>query len=109
MNTQTSGTDTSTSTRKYTRRSEAQWRELIRGYEHSELTLEAYCQEHHIAPSGFYTWRKRFEQESEHHGEALVDITTEVATAATQRKPVNKSWQVELELGSGCILRIATR
>lgn len=49
-------------TRKYTRRTEAQWRELIAGYEQSGLALEKYCRHHQIASSGFYTWLKRFQE-----------------------------------------------
>jgi len=97
--------------RKYTRRSEAQWRKLIENFEHSNLTLEAYCQHHKIASSGFYSWRKRFENEvnTQTSAESLIDITPQLSASSLSPsiKPENNAWQVELELGRGCTLRIS--
>lgn len=112
MNATTPSAETKSASRKYTRRSEAQWRELINNFHQSDLTLEAYCQHHKIVPSGFYTWRKRFESEEQTHtsAEALIDITSQLN--ASPQSPTVKSdnppWQVELELGRGCTLRIRT-
>lgn len=80
MNTATPSEETQKTSRKYTRRSEAQWRELITNFEKGDLTLEAYCQYHKIAPSGFYSWRKRFECEvgKEASAESLIDITPQL-------------------------------
>lgn len=110
MNTTAPTTETKTTSRKYTRRSEAQWRELINHFEQSDLTLEAYCQHHKIAPSGFYTWRKRFECETEQDtfSETLIDITPQLNAKAPSTQLESTSWQVELELGPGCVLRIKT-
>jgi hypothetical protein len=96
--------------RKYTRRSKAQWQELITNFKHSDLTLEAYCQQHRIAPSGFYSWRKRFESEltPEKLTDALIDITQPLKTQATAMDTDKKTWQIELELSTGCVLRIKT-
>lgn len=110
MSTEKLSEETQTTSRKYTRRSEAQWRGLITNVEYSDLTLEAYCQHHKIAPSGFYSWRKRFECEvrKDANVESLIDITPQLCTQASSTPLKNTSWQVELELGHGCILRIKT-
>lgn len=111
MNTAAPDIDTKVTSRKYTRRSEAQWRQLIAHFEQSDLTLEAYCQHHKIAPSRFYTCRKRFESESGENApaETLIDITPQFSPqASTTRSSNSTSWQVELELGHGCVLRIKT-
>lgn len=110
MNTTKPSKETQTISRKYTRRSEAQWRELITNFEQSDQTLETYCQYHKIAPSGFYTWRKRFENEAggKTNAEALIDITPQLNAQSYSRPSESASWQVELELGHGCVLRIKT-
>ena len=107
MNTSAQPVEPKTTSRKYTRRSESQWRELIENFQGSDLSLEAYCQRHKIAASGFYTWRKRFESDAVtfRPEDTVVDITPELRGASSTQ--VNSTdWQVELELGRGCTLRI---
>lgn len=96
--------------RTYTRRSETQWQELIEGFAGSGLSLEAYCQQNKIAPSGFYKWRRRFEEPTKPNEETdkIIDITPSFADSVApqkQKMPVN----VELELAPGFILRIYPR
>jgi len=105
----TSAGDNSKSPRKkYTHRSEKQWRALIDNFKSSGLTLEAYCKLHKIASSGFYNWRKRFQQDARagNPSPVFVDITPELTPQPTCAKTEGATWQVELELGSRCILRI---
>lgn len=94
--------------RRYTRRSEAQWRELIANYDQSHLTLEAYCQQHQIAPSGFYTWRKRLKRNEtqDNNIDRLIDITPQLSMPTTTSELGTDGWQVELEFGQGWLLRI---
>ncbi|TVZ38665.1 hypothetical protein P886_3041 [Alteromonadaceae bacterium 2753L.S.0a.02] len=108
MNTFAMNNDSGENTRKYARRSETQWRELIANYGRSNLTLEAYCQQHHIAPSGFYSWRKRFKskQAQDNNTDRFIDITPQPSASPMTSELSNNSWQVELELGQGWILRI---
>lgn len=96
--------------KKYTRRSEAQWRILIEDYAQSDLPLEAYCQHHQIAPSGFYSWRKRFENESttESPTATLLDITSQLSDQEAVANDDATLLQVELTLGPNCILKIKT-
>lgn len=96
--------------RKYTRRSETQWRALIDNFATSNMKLEDYCRQHKIAPSGFYTWRKRFQEDGSASTPPpkLVDITAELASPTHSSSDDNPSRLVELELGAGCILRIRT-
>jgi transposase-like protein len=96
-------------TRKYTRRTAIQWRELITGYEQSHLSLEAYCHQHQIAPSSFYTWRKRFQEETPAHASEgrLIEITPHLqAHTPSAAQPQPSSLHIELDLGHGCVLRI---
>ena len=105
----TSTSSSNTQSKAYTRRNKAQWKELIDNFEQSDLSLGAYCQENGIATSGFYAWRKRFTSEQESTAsEALVDITSQLRAQSTEMKPDSSMWQVELELGHDCVLRIRT-
>ena len=110
MHTEVQSTETKTPSRKYTRRSEAQWRDLINNFKQSELLLEAYCQHHKIAPSGFYAWRKRLECGSgnEASADTFIDITPRPGIQASPAQADNSAWQVELTLGPDCVLRIKT-
>ena len=92
-------------TRQYTRRTEAQWRELVAGYEQSGLTLDQYCRQHKIATSGFYTWRKRFQEQAPARTSEgrLIEITSHLQahTPATAQP-----FRLHIDLGHGCVLRI---
>ena len=106
----TSPESTKSRAKKYIRRSEAQWRELVEEFDRSGLSLEAYCKHNRIAPSGFYTWRKRFKSQATaaDPAEAFIDITSELNTHSSAQLSPADTWQVELEPGAGCILRIKT-
>lgn len=110
MSASTPSTDTAAIPKKRILRSEAQWRELVASFAQSTLTLEAYCRHHKIAQSGFYAWRKRFASESNQNSitETLIDITPQLAASPMATHSKKPSWQVELELGHGCVLRIKT-
>jgi len=105
---------TQTKKKKYTRRSTEQWRSIVNQYAKSDMSHEAFCSAHGVAPSGLYNWRKRFSEEhstQDPSTEQLIEITPQL-TGASSKKPnrfdldtENDSWQVELQLGSGCILR----
>ena len=91
-----------------TRRTPEQWRELIAGFEQSDLTLDKQCASQGIATSGFYQWRKRFEQEE--HGSSQPAFVEMVPPIANSHSPVSprpiNGWRIELELGDGMILRL---
>ena len=46
-------------TRTYTRRSREQWQQHILDQPQSGLSIAAYCQQHDLAVSNFYTWRSK--------------------------------------------------
>ena len=98
-----------TTKKPYTRRSPEQWQAIINNFSTSGLTLNEYCQQHSIALSGFYAWRKRLQQQNlpETATPKLIEITPEF-TAPTKQTHDSNTWQVELELGGGCILRLRT-
>ena len=43
-------------------RKEQQWRHWIRQWQHSGLTVQAFCDRHHLAVPSFYAWRRTLRQ-----------------------------------------------
>ncbi len=86
-------------------RSPSQWCELFARFEQSGQTRVQFCAEHGLRLSTFDRWRRRLRQDGsvarEPSDEALF---VEVAQNAPARSMV--SWDVELPLGSGVVLRL---
>lgn len=99
--------NTKNPTRTYRQRSAADWQTLIKQCDESDLSIADFCKQHNIATSGLYTWRKRFTEESSTAPEeTFIEVTPQITSSPSQTDASKKSWDVELELGQGCILRI---
>ncbi len=80
------------------RRSESEWREIFRRFDESALTPEAFCAEHDIVLSSFIRWRKKLQAAPVAAPEPMfVELTP---------KHEATPWEVELELGTGVVLRL---
>ena len=82
-----------------------QWRKIVEAFQCSPLTRTEFCKQHGIAASGLYNWQRKFEQQGiqeRSDGNAFVQIRPPVGSA---EKP-NQTWDVELELGQGRVLRV---
>ncbi len=105
-------TDSPTSTIKTPRtkvmRSKVQWKALLDESRRSELTKTDFCKMHKMSAGSLHKWQKYLDLQ---HSEAeFIDIT-EPLNQAKSAQPVHTrehQWQVELELGSGVILRVRT-
>ena len=115
MTTTSTATDLSSSTTKVRRtkvmRTKAQWKTLLDECQVSGLSKSDFCKRHKISTSSLHKWQKYFDSPSIDTGDQFIDIT-EPLNYETPLPPVHAnahSWQVELELGSGMILRICAR
>jgi hypothetical protein len=92
-----------------TQRTRGQWKSLVDEFNASGLTKTAFCKKNHIANSCLYRWQKVFTGQPA--AAEFIDITEPVArTSRTLAVPESDGlWQVELELGSGMVLRVRTR
>ncbi|HDY84034.1 MAG TPA: hypothetical protein ENH48_13895 [Halieaceae bacterium] len=83
------------------RHSRSDWEQLLAQYEASGLKKRAFCDQHGLAYSTFYYWRKQLRQSPliENHSEHLFELPM---------LPVDKDpdWRVELDLGHGVTLRM---
>ena len=88
-------------------RTREQWRTLIEKYRVTDLTHQAFCQQHQVTPSSLYKWRKIFSESSDLS--PFVDITQKLASTEVDSVAANHAtneWQIELSLGQGMVLRI---
>ena len=89
-------------------RTQEQWKAMLAEYNTSGLTKSAFCKKHRIATSSLYRWQQLFD---DHGGDADFIDVTEPLSNAPKAHPVpvrDNDWQVELELGSGIVLRLRT-
>lgn len=87
-----------------TYRRESEWRALVSEFEASGLPAKDFCAKHKIATSGLYAWKKKFESASDEGDCAFIELTTPTNEASEE----SGRWDVELELGSGIVLRVRT-
>ena len=87
--------------KSYTQRSTEQWRSLINESKQSPLSDKQFCLKNKIPTSSFYKWRKVFQHKKQPAD--FIDITASIDPSA---KNLETTWQVELELGNGVILRV---
>lgn len=87
------------STVRRARRSRDEWKELIAEFDRSGLAAPAFCDQHHLSYSTFTKWRR-------HLAEPLAAIPETPLIELTSLPRPSPSWDVELELGAGVVLRI---
>jgi len=88
---------------KYTRRSAQQWKTLVDEQKTSGLTATAYCQQQGLGYASFCQWRKRLDSAS---AEAVESLPAFIAVEPAPEPSSDPHWVVQLQLGSGAVLRI---
>ena len=105
--------------KKYDTYSADEWRQIMTDFAASDLTQRQFCQQQGLTPSTFSKWRKQLGLiGSDRASSALAmppDFQPLVPTALSAINTTTVSsvraepaWSVELALGNGMILRIAT-
>jgi hypothetical protein len=87
------------------RREPDEWRDIIRRFEQSGQTQEQFCTQHRLGLSTFNRWRQRLRHPQpapSRGGDKALFIELEPTASVTP--PL--SWDVELELGGGVVLRL---
>ncbi len=74
------------------------WRQLIDEWSGSGLGQREFCDQHGVGYSTFCKWKKRILSERSSPVPALIEITPPSERVA--------DWDVELELGTGVVLRL---
>jgi hypothetical protein len=89
-------------------RTQEQWKALLEEFNISGLTKSAFCKKHRIATSSLYRWQQLSNDRASDAD--FIDVTEPLANVPKSHSvPVrDNDWQVELELGSGIVLRLRT-
>ena len=87
------------------RRDQDEWRDIIARFEQSGQTRDQFCTEHNLGLSTFSRWRHQLRRAgvptSPSNSEApFIELEPPVPANLSQ------AWDVELELGSGMVLRL---
>ena len=56
-------------------RKEQHWRQLIERWQHSGLSVRAFCQRHRLAVPSFYAWRRTLRQRDGRAHQAAAPVT----------------------------------
>lgn len=91
------------SKRRY--RTADQWREIVEAFHHSDLTRTEFCKQHGIAASGLYHWQRKLQQQIAPL-RTNADAFVEIQPPMLANHAPNQTWDVELELGQGRVLRV---
>jgi hypothetical protein len=81
------------------RRSGGEWKKLIDAFDRSELSVPAFCDQHQLGYSTFRKWRR-------HLSKPLGAMPETPLIELTRLPSPSPAWDVELELGSGVVLRV---
>jgi len=90
----------------YTRRSRADWIEIIQAWQSSSLTQREFCSQNSIALSSFYKWRQKLSSGSQDATPTHADGFVNVFSSSQERSVSEGDWQIELDLG-GISLRLS--
>ena len=87
------------------RRNTAQWQELVERFERAGQTRKRFCATHGLALSTFDLWRRKLRVAPAVREEAPEALFVELSNTAVVQTGA-PSWDVELELGAGVVLRV---
>ena len=88
-----------------TRRTAAQWRELVERFERAGQSRGRFCAAHGLALSTFDLWRRKLRGAPAVREEAPEAVFVELSGGPETERGA-ASWEVELELGAGVVLRV---
>lgn len=87
-------------------RKEQHWRQLLHRWQHSGLSVAAFCRRHRLSLPSFYAWRRTLQQR-DHQADALANPPTVTFVPLHVRPDTHTgSAALELGLGNGRSLRI---
>ena len=88
---------------RYRRRTANEWQELVSQFERSGQSRKAFCSSQGLSLSTFDLWRRKLQGTPARREESGESMFVEVAQVEPAR---SLSWDVELELGDGVVLRV---
>lgn len=87
-----------------TRRTQAQWQQLIEQWDQGNETIANFCAQHGLSQASFYKWRQKLEGNGKTSDP--IAVSPWQAIEIPQGQPSKDVWQMELLLPGGAVLRI---
>ena len=88
------------------RRSEQDWRAILRRYEASGLGSRAFCRQEGVAARSFQRWRQRLRgQRAVRRRARFVELVPPPAPQTAVARPGSSGWSLELEFPGGVLVR----
>jgi len=99
---------------KQVRRSPEEWQALIKQFNQSQLSRQAFCKQQSLALSTFDLWRRRLkivDAQPPRPSEAMfVELSSSDDARSSARSgqplPAPTGWDIELQIGDGVVLRL---
>ncbi len=95
-----------------TRRTKAQWQQLVSLQQSSGLTQKAFCEQEGLSPATFGYWKRKLRKAARAE-EAVACVSVEPAASlerwlelASPMVGPDRTWRIELDLGNGLCLRL---
>ncbi len=83
------------------------WQEMVAIQEASGLSARQFCERQGLVLSQFYYWRRRLRADSFSSISPSADPVAPFVELGLSKDPgLGSSWEIRLELGSGCVLQI---
>ena len=97
-------TTTLKSPTRRTRRSAAQWQDLIDRFEQTDQSRASFCREQSVSLGSFNRWWSKLNQPAT----IVSHLSDEARFVELQSAPVDSSpgWDIELQLGTDVVLRL---
>lgn len=94
-------------------RTSEQWQQIFKQHASSDLQIAAFCKQQKLNPSSFYAWRKRLALTKNSFCPTLANKSTPVeedqgdwVNIVPDQVVPSKSWDIELSLPNGVVLRM---
>lgn len=93
---------------KRIRRTQSEWRSLLREKENSDLTIGDFCKQNKIAVSSFSRWQTRLNKQKTSSASDVENHPTDnwLPLSSPPSKPEDANWAIELALPGGVTLRM---
>ena len=88
---------------RYQRRTTSEWEKLIARFEHTGQTRKSFCLSQGVSVSTFDLWRRKLRGSTAQQSGPCESMFVEVSEVEPAQ---SSSWDVELELGGGVVLRV---
>ena len=90
---------------KHDPKKEQMWRDLIKSYSDSNMSIKKYCEQHNVKEYQFYYWQKKFKQNQPSKHQPSIKTPTFIEVKTDKSRPVFEELSIEI---SGIKIHVPT-